>query len=660
MEQTIKEQIDHLRQFLNQCNHDYYVADAPTISDMEYDKLLRQLEELELAHPEYQDPNSPTQRIGGKPLPFFDTVTHQVVMESLQDAFSTQELLQFDAKLRETVPNPEYVVEQKIDGLSVSLEYRDGEFVRGSTRGDGVVGEDVTQNLRTIRSIPLVLKEKIPFLEVRGEVFMPKSVFENLNEEREMNGEGKFANPRNAAAGSLRQLDPQIAAKRKLDIFVFNIQQVQGVEITTHQQGYELLQRCGFKTIPVHHSFTRMEDAIQEILRLGDLRDTLEFDIDGAVVKLNDFSQRALLGSTAKFPRWAIAYKYPAEQKKTKLKDIIIQVGRTGVLTPNAVLEPVRLAGSTVSRATLHNRDYIHQKDIRIGDTVVVQKAGDIIPEIVEVDVSARTGEEKVFEMPTTCPVCGAKVYQDPEEAAIRCTDINCPAQLIRNIIHFISRDAMDMEGLGPAIVKQLVEEKIIRKAADLYKLTMEELLPLERMGKKSAQNLLDSVENSKKNSVERLIFGLGIRNVGQKLSKVLAEHFGSLDALMAAEHEALLSIPDVGETVAMSIEAYFSLEENKATVEELRQYGLNFDYWGTAKDDRLQGLTFVLTGTLPTYSRDEIAKMIEDFGGKTSSSVSKKTSYVVAGEKAGSKLEKAQKLGITVLSEEQFLNMIQ
>ncbi|MGI6030583.1 MAG: NAD-dependent DNA ligase LigA [Eubacteriales bacterium] len=657
---SVKEEMLKLRDYLHQCGRAYYVEDNPIISDMEYDKLLRKLEILEQEHPEYADPNSPTQRIGGAPLSQFQPVIHQVVMESLQDAFSVEELMDFDMRLREKVSHPTYVVEQKIDGLSVSLEYENGKFVRGSTRGDGTVGEDVTQNLRTIRSIPLQLSQEIPYLEVRGEVYMPKEVFHALNEQRELEGESLFANPRNAAAGSLRQLDPQIAAARKLDIFVFNIQRVEGREIRTHQEGYELLQQLGFRTIPVHNSFTSMEEAIKEVERLGDLREQLSFDIDGAVVKVNDFAQRAELGSTAKFPRWAIAYKYPAEQKYTKLLDISIQVGRTGVLTPNAILEPVRLAGTTVSRATLHNADFIRSKDIRIGDWVLVQKAGDIIPEIVEVDASRRDGKEQIFSMPERCPACGAPVYQDEGEAAIRCSDINCPAQILRNIIHFASRDAMDIEGLGPSLASSLVENGLIRKAADLYGLRAEQLVSLERMGEKSAANLIEAISNSRQNSCEKLLFALGIRNVGQKLSKVLAAEFGSLDAIMNADFETLQAVRDVGPIVARTITEYFSIAENRETMEQLQNYGVNFLYLGQVTDHRFAGMTFVLTGTLPHYKREEIAEMIEQRGGKTASSVSKKTTYVVAGEKAGSKLDKAHQLGIEVLNEEQFLKMLE
>lgn len=651
--------IDELRKLINYHSELYYTHDEPEIDDFEYDKLMSMLKKMEAENPELITPDSPTQRVGGKILDGFEEVTHTVKMQSLNDVFDKQGVIDFGRKTEETLKEKvEYVTELKIDGLSVSLEYRDGYFFRGSTRGDGEVGEDVTENLKTIRSIPLKLNESVN-IEVRGEVFMPHASFIKLNEQQQERELKPFKNPRNAAAGSLRQLDSKIAAERKLDIFVFNIQQLENKEISTHKEGIEYLKHLGFKTIPIKEVYTSIEDAFLEIERIGERRSELDFDIDGAVVKVNSIRQREALGSTEKCPKWAIAYKYPPEEKETKLIDIVIQVGRTGVLTPNAVLESVRLAGTTVSRATLHNEDFIKEKDIRIGDTVIVRKAGDIIPEVVSVVKEKRSGNEKEYKMPEVCPVCGAKVYREEGEAAIRCTGGECSAQLARNIIHFASRDAMDIEGLGPAVVNRLLDEKLISSSSDLYSLTAEMIAPLEKMGDKSAQNLILAIEESKKNDLSKLIFALGIRHVGAKNAKILANKYLTLDALIAANEEEIAQIPDIGMVIAKSIVQFFSQEQNMDIVEKLREKGVNFECRERAKGGIFEGKTFVLTGTLPTLTRSEASKLIEDNGGKTSSSVSKKTDYVLAGSEAGSKLDKAQALGINIIDEEQFKNML-
>ncbi len=652
--------IDELRELINYHSNLYYTLDEPEISDFEYDRLMSQLKKLEEENPELITPDSPTQRIGGKILSGFDEVVHEVQMQSLNDVFDKESVLDFGEKAEAALgEKAEYITELKIDGLSVSLEYRDGYFFRGSTRGDGTVGEDVTENLKTIRNIPLKLKEPISYLEVRGEVFMPHSSFDAVNKLQEETGQKIFKNPRNAAAGSLRQLDSSVVAQRKLDIYVFNIQQIEGKEISTHKEGLEYLSYLGFKTIPETPVCSNIEDAFKEIERIGQMRESLGFDIDGAVVKINSLSQREELGSTAKCPKWAVAYKYPPEIKETKLTDIVIQVGRTGVLTPNAVLESVRLAGTTVSRATLHNIDYIREKDIRIGDTVLVQKAGDIIPEVVSVVKEKRDGSEKVFKMPETCPVCGADVYREDGEAAVRCTGAECSAQLARHIIHFASRDAMDIEGMGPAMVEKLLENKIIASVSDIYNIKAEQISSLEKMGKKSAANLISAIEKSKSNELSRLIFALGIRHVGARNASILALHFGSLDALMQADVETLSSVDEIGEIIAKSIVNYFAQKQNRLIIEQLRSYGLNFVCNEKKEEGVFSGKTFVLTGTLPTMTRKEASKLITDNGGKISSSVSKKTDFVLAGEEAGSKLDKANALGIAVISEEELLNMI-
>ena len=655
----MKEYMDKLVKEIERHSYNYYVLDNPTVTDFEYDRLMRELIDLEKKYPQFKTPNSPTERVGGMVLDGFETVTHTVPMESLTDAFSEEELKDFDNAVRKTVSNPEYVVEMKIDGLSVSLEYTDGEFTRGSTRGDGNVGEDVTQNLKTVKAIPLRLTEKLPYLEVRGEVYMPVSSFISLNNKREETEEPPFANPRNAAAGSLRQLNSKITAERNLSIFVFNIQQIIGKDIYSHSESLDYLKQLGFKVSPRYNVYSNIEDAYSEIKRIGEMRGDLDFDIDGAVIKINDFETRTALGSTAKAPRWAIAYKYPAEQKQTKLLGITVQVGRTGVLTPAAELEPVKIAGSTVSRATLHNIDNITSKDIRIGDTVVIQKAGDIIPEVVEVVKDKRTGNETVFNMPDRCPACGTKVVREADEAATRCVNPECPAQKVRNLIHFASKDAMDIDGMGPAIVEQLAEKKLVTSPADLYYLKYKDLVEIDRMGAKSANNLIKAIENSKNAGLDRVIYALGIRNIGSKASKILAEKYGDIDSLFEASEDELTKIEDIGPIMAKSITNFFSSTGAVDIIQKLRFAGVDLTYHKSTADNRFAGKTFVLTGTLPTYSRDEASAIIENFGGKTSSSVSRNTDYVLAGEKAGSKLAKAEQLGVRIIDEEEFNTMI-
>ena len=656
---SAKEQIDILRRELEQHNYNYYVLDQPTISDFEYDRMLRSLEELEQANPDLITPDSPTQRVGGKALDSFEKVTHRVSLESLQDVFDFDELSDFDRRVRDSVANATYIVEPKVDGLSVALEYENGVFVRGATRGDGVVGEDVTENLRTIKSIPLKLEGAPSVLIVRGEVFMPKVVFEQLNSEREKRGEALFANPRNAAAGSMRQLDSKIAAERKLDALIFNIQYVEGIVFESDSSSLDWLESLKFKVIS-RVKVGSIEEAAEQIGLIGENRDEFSYDIDGAVVKLDGLSDRAVLGSTSKFPRWAAAYKYPPEQKESIVQDIVIQVGRTGVLTPKAVVAPVRLAGTTVTNATLHNSDYIREKDIRIGDTVLVQKAGEIIPEIVRVLPEKRPLDSVEYQFPAFCPVCGAPVARDEDGAHIRCTGAECPAQLLRNLTHFASRDAMDIEGLGPAVIESLVDAQFVKTPADLYDLDAQSVASLDRMGQKSAENLIAAIERSKGNDLSRLLFAFGIRQVGQKAAKVLAARFGSLDALCAATVEELTCIDDVGEITARNIVEWLSSEQSKHLIDSLRSHGVNMASFSEPVGDKLAGKTFVLTGTLEQFTRDEASEMIEKLGGKVSGSVSKKTSYVVAGEAAGSKLKKANDLGIPVLSEEDFLQLIQ
>lgn len=647
-------ELEVLRHELIQAGLEYYVYDAPTMSDYEYDHKLRRLEELEAAHPEAITPDSPTQRVGGKALEAFSQVEHRVPLESLQDVFDFEELKAFDIRVRGVVPDAHYVVEPKVDGLSVALEYENGLFVRGATRGDGRVGEDVTENLRTIRSIPMRLPDMPAHLIVRGEVFMPKQVFHALNEERERRGEPLFANPRNAAAGSLRQLDPKIAASRRLDILVFNIQWIEGAALSTHLETLEYLKRNNFKVIP-HYSCQQMEQVMDHIAEIGENRDSFQFDIDGAVVKVNSLSDRERLGSTAKFPRWAAAYKYPPEVKPSKVTDILVQVGRTGVLTPKAVLEPVRLAGTTVTSATLHNQDFISEKDIRIGDTVLVRKAGEIIPEVLSVVMEQRPEGTRPYFLPSVCPVCGAPVERDEDGAHIRCTGSECPAQLLRNLAHFASRDAMDIDGMGIAVVENLVGAGLVKTPGDLYFLHEEDIAKLDRMGKKSAQNLISAIENSKSQDLSRLIYAFGIRQVGQKAGKVLAAHFKTLDALETATLEELTAIDDIGEITAHSLLEWMSSPQSRHLISRLREAGVNMTATDRGDDQRFAGMIFVLTGALERFTRDEATELIEARGGKAASSVSKKTTYVVAGESAGSKLRKAQELGIQILTEDDF-----
>lgn len=652
-EQRIKE----LTKTLEYHNNRYYNLDNPEISDYEYDMLLRELENLENEFPTLKSPLSPTNRVGGERGTKFSPVTHTVPMESLHDSFSHGELLDFDKRVREVVPNVKYVVEPKFDGLSVSCEYRNGVFVRGSTRGDGTVGEDVTDNLMTIRSLPKKIENAPAFLEVRGEVYMSFDSFNELVKEQEDNEEKPFKNPRNAAAGSLRQKNSKITAKRKLDIFVFNIQQIEGAEITSHHQGLDYLTELGFPTA-FYNIFDDMQEAIEEIERIGNMRGTLDYAIDGAVVKVDNFAARELLGSTAKYPKWAEAYKYPPEEKATKLLEVEINVGRTGVLTPVGIFEPVFLAGTTVSRATLHNKDFIEEKGICVGDTVIIRKAGEIIPEVLSVK---EHGENAVpFEFPKLCPSCHTPVVRDENEAAIRCTNTDCPAQLMRHLIHFVGRDAMDIDGLGPAVLEQLVNEGLIKSPADLYRLTVESITALDRKAEKSAKNLINSIEKSKHNELYRLVFALGIRNIGLKAAKILCENFAGIDDLMSAKKEDISAIEGFGAIMADSVVNYFSAESTKNLIAELKELGLEMKPSEQKKKGGIfEGKTFVLTGTLPTMKRSEAGKLIEQNGGKTSSSVSKKTDYVLAGEDAGSKLTKAQQLGITVISEEELLNML-
>ena len=654
-----KERIKELRDTLNAHSYRYYVLDEPSISDYEYDMLQRELANLEKEHPEEITPDSPTQRVGGMALTKFEPVTHAVPLESLQDSFSDAEVVDFDEKVREQLEHVEYSVEPKVDGLSVALEYRDGVFVRGATRGDGRVGEDVTENLRTIQSIPMVLPEKLPRLIVRGEVYMAKKVFAALNAEREENGEQTFANPRNAAAGSLRQLDPRIAAKRRLDIAVFNLQLAEGRTFTTHAETLAYLRTQKFKVIG-NKVVDNVQDALAEIRRLGEERAELPYDMDGAVVKLNSLTDREILGSTSKVPRWAIAYKYPPEEKETRVTDIVVQVGRTGVLTPRAIVAPVHLAGTTVTAATLHNQDFITDKDIRIGDTVRIRKAGEIIPEILEVVPAKRPADAVPYRLPDRCPVCGAPVVRDEDGAALRCTGAECPAQLSRNLAHFVSREAMNIDGLGSAIIDLLIEEKMVSNPADLYALDYAAFAKLPGQGKKSAANLKAAIEASKQNDLARLLCALGIRQVGSKAAKVLASTFGSLDALQHASLEDLTAVPDIGETTAQNILDYFASPQSQDLIDRLRVAGVNFMSTNQVTDTRFAGKTFVLTGALSLFTREEATEKIESFGGKAASSVSKKTTYVVAGENAGSKLRKAQELGVPVLSEQEFLELLQ
>lgn len=650
--------VAELTKQLNHYIYRYYVENENDVDDYTYDMLMRELQSLEEKYPQLLRPDSPTHRVGGSADNTFAPVTHTVRMESLQDAFSEEEIRDFDTRVRAVCPQAQYVVEPKIDGLSVSLEYRDGVLVRGSTRGDGDIGEDITANLRTVRAVPLHLKEELPFLEVRGEVYLPRETFEQIVKEQELRGEKPFKNPRNAAAGSLRQKDPKITAQRHLDIFVFNVQQIEGKTLTGHKESLDFLRALGFRTVPFYTKVSDIESALAEIRRIGEIRHTLPFDIDGAVIKTDDFAQRARLGSTAKFPKWAVAFKYPPEERETELLDIEINVGRTGVLTPTAVLSPVFLAGTTVSRATLHNEDFIREKGISIGDTVLVRKAGDIIPEVLS--VVKHDPNAPLYQMPRVCPACGAPAVRETGEAAVRCTNPDCPAQLLRMLIHFCSRDAMDIEGLGEAVLETLVNRGMLKNAADIYNLDYKAIAALDGQGAKSADNLRAAVEKSKENDLARLIFALGIRHIGQKAAALLAERFGSMDALLSASREDILTIDGFGEVMADAVLQFFSLPQSRELLEKLQKAGLNMRSLKEVKDMRFAGLTFVLTGTLPTMTRSEASAIIESFGGKTASSVSKKTSYVLAGEDAGSKLRKATELGIPILSEDDLLKMVQ
>ena len=637
-------------------NYSYYVLDNPTIEDYDYDMLMRRLKQLEADFPQLVTPSSPTQRVGGMAQSSFEKVAHAVQMGSLQDVFSEEELRDFDSRVRQQV-TPLYIVEPKIDGLSVSLEYRDGEFVRGSTRGDGFVGEDITANLRTIKSIPLKLNEKLPFIEVRGEVYMPRKSFAELVEQQEENGEQPAKNPRNAAAGSLRQKDSRVTAKRKLDIFVFNIQQVEGAEITSHKQSLEFMSGLGFKVIDGYREFDNISDAIERIREIGESKPNLAYDIDGAVIKVDDFAQRETLGQTSKVPKWAVAFKYPPEEKETLLTEIEVNVGRTGALTPVAIFEPVQLAGTTVSRATLHNQDNIDALDLAVGDTIVVRKAGEIIPEVLR--VTKRSKGRKTFHIPTVCPVCGTETVRDEDEAVIRCPNIDCPAQLLRNIEHFASRNAMNIDGLGEAIVEQLVKNGFVKTVADLYTLTMQDLLTLDGFKEKSASNLITAIENSKSNEPDRLIFALGIRGIGQRSATLLCQRFGSVENIMNAELADIVAIDSFGDVLADSVYRAMREPHRIRLIERLKEYGLNMTYSKQTKGDTFAGLKFVLTGTLPTMTRDQAKEIIESLGGKCAGSVSKKTDYVLAGEDAGSKLTKAEQLGIKIIDENEFKAML-
>lgn len=656
--ETAAKRVQELRTQIEYHSKRYYDEDAPEIEDDAFDALTRELKDLEQQYPVLITKDSYTQKVHGELSSLFSPVVHEVPLASLQDVFSLEEVREFDRKVRETVPHPTYVVEPKIDGLSIALEYIDGKFFRGATRGDGQTGEDVSANLRGIASIPETLTEKVDRVIVRGEVYMPRSTFARLVAQQEENGEKTFKNPRNAAAGSLRQKDPAVAKSRGLDMFTFNLQLIEGETLLSHKASLERMRELGFSMIPFYTVTDSIEDAIKEIERIGLVRQSLPFDIDGAVLKVDAFAMREQLGETSKFPKWAVAYKYPPEEKETTLLDVVVAVGRTGVLTPTGVFEPVTLAGTTVSRATLHNEDFIKEKNLAIGDRVVLRKAGDIIPEVVR--VTRHQEGIPAFEMPKTCPSCGTAVQREEGEAALRCNNPTCPAQVLRNLIHFCSRDAMDLEGLGPAVLEQLTEASLVKAPYDLYTLDSEAVAKLEGLGEKSAENFRLAIEKSKENELFRVIFALGIRHIGQKAAKLLATAFGSMDALMQADEEQLLQIDGFGEIMAKSVVSFFSLPQSRLFVEKLQQAGVNMVAASSVVDQRFQGMTFVLTGTLPSLKRDEAAALIEKHGGKTSSSVSKKTSVVLAGEEAGSKLVKAQSLGIRIIDEETFREMLQ
>lgn len=655
-----EKEILRLRRELEYHNKLYYVLDAPVISDYEYDMMMQRLKELEAEHPELVTPDSPTQRVGGQAMSQFAPVRHQVPLESLTDVFSHDELFAFGERMDGLLSEAhDYVVEPKIDGLSMSLEYENGVFVRGATRGDGQTGEDVTENLRTVRSLPLHIENAPERLIVRGEVYMSKKVFQELNAEREIRGEAPLANPRNAAAGSMRQLDPKIAASRKLDILCFNLQYSSGPAFSTHAETLDAMRDMGFPVVS-YARYETIRDCVERIEWLGENRGELPFDMDGAVIKINRLSQRELLGSTAKAPRWAVAYKYPPEKKESRVLDIVVQVGRTGVLTPKVLVEPVRLAGTTVSAATLHNQDNIDRLDLRIGDTVLLQKAGEIIPEVLSVNLSKRPADSKPFRLPERCPECGSPVVRDSDGAAVRCTSPECPAQRLRNLAHFASREAMDIEGLGISVCESLIQSGLVRSAADLYYLSAEQIASLERMGEKSAANLIAAIDKSREAGLARLLCAFGIRQVGQKAARVLAMHYDTLDKLMEADAGALTLIPDIGAVTAGFITEWFTNPQSRHLIARLREAGVSFVSREERKDDRFAGLSFVLTGTLQRFTRDEAGAIIESFGGKTAGSVSKKTSFVLAGENAGSKLTKAEALGLRIISEDEFMEMIQ
>ena len=655
----IQKQIDELRREIEYHNKLYYVDDAPVISDFDYDMLMQRLIKLEEEHPELITPDSPTQRVGGAALSQFTQVQHQVPLESLSDVFSFDELKAFGERMDSLLAaEHEYCVEPKIDGLSMSLEYENGVFVRGATRGNGLVGEDVTENLRTVRSLPLRIIDAPERLVVRGEVYMSKSVFNELNAEREINGEQLLANPRNAAAGSIRQLDPKIAAQRKLDIVCFNMQYTSGEAYTRHSDTLDALKHMGFPVVP-YKIYKTIDGCCERINRIGESRGDFAYDIDGAVIKINSLEQRTELGSTAKAPRWAVAYKYPPEKKESRVVDIVVQVGRTGVLTPKAVIEPVRLAGTTVTNATLHNQDNIDRLDIRIGDTVLVQKAGEIIPEVLSVNKEKRPENTVAFKMPDTCPECGAPVVRDEDGVALRCTSPECPAQRLRNLAHFASKEAMDIDGLGISVCESLINSGLVGSPAELYYLDAQSVASLDRMGKKSAENLINAINKSKQAGLARVICAFGIRQVGQKAAKTLAKHFKTLDKLMDASEFELMTVSDIGGITAGFIREWFDLPQSQHQIKLLREAGVSFESKEAVKDSRFAGMTFVLTGELSNYKRDEAAAIIESFGGKASSSVSKKTSVVLAGENAGSKLQKAIELGVKIIDEAEFETMI-
>ena len=654
--ENIKKEINELRATLRYHSDKYYNDDAPEIEDYEYDMMMRRLKELEEKYPEFDTPDSPTKRVGGKADNSFESVTHTVRMESLQDAFSKEEIFDFSRRVSEAVPNARYVVEPKIDGLSVSLEYVDGVFYRGSTRGDGDVGEDVSGNLRVIRNVPLKLKKSLPYIEVRGEVYMPKKSFDRVVDRQLINGEKPFKNPRNAAAGSLRQKDSEVTAGRGLDIFIFNIQQIEGETLNSHKQSLDYLRELGFNTVPYYERVDTIEDAFSKVEQIGEMRGELEFDIDGAVIKVDDFSDREILGSTAKYPKWAVAFKYPPEEKQTRIVDIEITVGRTGKLTPTAVLEPVHLAGTTVSRATLHNQDFIAQKGVNIGDIITVRKAGDIIPEVLCVNEKHSDG---YFVYPTHCPSCNQMLVSEENEVDIRCINPECPAQLLRNLIHFCSRDAMDIEGLGPSIIETFVDNGMIKDISDIYHLNADDISALDGFQTTSANNIISSVEKSKNNDLGKLIFAFGIRHIGSKAAKLLSDYFKNIDAVMNAEVDDILKIDGFGDVMAQAVYDYFHSQGAVELVAELKEAGVNTESKTVIKDNRFEGKTFVLTGTLPNLKRSEASKIIESFGGKTSSSVSKKTDFVLSGEASGSKLDKANALGTRVIDENEFMEMI-